>query len=64
MPEEQVKKPGEYVPESGIYRCDGKSGGCPHSVNVEGHRLPPLPTDCRGGGWVLETSGHQANSGS
>jgi hypothetical protein len=47
-------RPGEIVPASGIYRCEG---GCDHrleSTDVKGHRFPPLPPDCTGGRWVLE----------
>ncbi len=43
-------RPGEIVPVSGLYRCDG---GCSHdwSTDVAGKRFPPLP--CRGDFWVL-----------
>lgn len=64
MSEQRALNPGEFVPESGIYRCNGQSGSCPHSVNVEGHRLPPLPSECQGSGWVLETSGRRGSTGS
>ncbi|MFF3671670.1 hypothetical protein [Microtetraspora malaysiensis] len=41
------------VPESGIYECDS---GCGHqwSTDVKGHRFPPLPDGCKGGGWKLK----------
>ena len=51
-----VFRPGQVVPLSGIYRCD-KGDDDRHvyeSTDVKGHRFPPLPGGCRGGGWVLE----------
>jgi hypothetical protein len=51
----QVFHPGQVVPRSGIYRCDVP--GHDHSyesTDVAGHRFPPLPDGCRGGGRVLE----------
>ena len=50
-----VFHPGQIVPVSGIYRCDGET--CGHafeSTDVKGHRFPPLPRGCRSSGWVLE----------
>jgi hypothetical protein len=49
--------PGQIVPTSGIYRCAGGEEDPAHrfeSTDVKGHRFPPLPTGCRGKGWVLE----------
>jgi hypothetical protein len=47
--------PGEYVPVSGFYECDS---GDKHSwsVDVKGHRFPPLPDGCKGGNWVLKNT--------
>jgi len=47
--------PGHEVPESGFYECDA---GDSHrwSVNVKGHRFPPLPDGCKGHGWVLKNT--------
>ncbi|ELS50830.1 hypothetical protein [Streptomyces viridochromogenes] len=54
---DSVHRPGEIVPESGIYECDcGQSHG--YSTDVKGHRFPPLPGDCTGGGWTLKTAAH------
>ena len=46
-------KPGEVVPDSGFYECDGS---CSHeySTDVKGHRFPPVPAGCRGSNWVLK----------
>jgi hypothetical protein len=51
---EETFRPGEKVPASGIYECDS---GCGHrwSTDVKGHRFPPLPDGCKGGGWRLAT---------
>jgi hypothetical protein len=50
-----VFHPGQVVPTSGIYRCDGaEDDHIFESTDVKGHRFPPLPRGCRGGGWVLE----------
>jgi hypothetical protein len=49
-----VFHPGQLVPTSGIYRCDGEDDHVFESTDVKGHRFPPLPSACRGGGWVLE----------
>jgi hypothetical protein len=47
--------PGQVVPASGIYRCDGTEDGHRYeSTDVKGHRFPPLPAGCHGSGWVLE----------
>jgi len=50
-----VFRPGQEVPQSGFYECDA---GDKHSwsVNVRGHRFPPLPGGCKGGGWVLKNT--------
>lgn len=52
----QVFHPGQIVPHSGIYRCDlsDDSDHTFESTDVKGHRFPPLPSGCRGTGWVLE----------
>jgi hypothetical protein len=46
-------KPGDIVPDSGLYECDG---GTKHewSTDVKGHRFPPLPAGCAGKHWVLK----------
>jgi hypothetical protein len=49
-----VFRPGQIVPVSGIYRCDARCGHSFESTDVRGHRFPPLPGDCSGGGWTLE----------
>ncbi len=52
-----VFHPGQIVPTSGIYRCNGAENGPDHffeSTDVKGHRFPPLPSRCSGEGWVLE----------
>ncbi|HEV7725457.1 MAG TPA: hypothetical protein VGO74_00885 [Modestobacter sp.] len=53
-----VFHPGQVVPASGIYRCTGAGDDDDahffESTDVKGHRFPPLPSGCRGGGWVLE----------
>jgi hypothetical protein len=58
--ETQVFHPGQIVPRSGIYRCDGHDEDHAYeSTDVAGHRFPPLPRGCRGEGWVLErATGH------
>ncbi|MDK1348957.1 hypothetical protein QNO09_38055 [Streptomyces sp. 378] len=51
-------RPGEKVPESGIYQCDcGQSHE--YSTDVKGHPFPPLPQGCSGIGWTLKTATHQ-----
>ncbi|MCW2901124.1 MAG: hypothetical protein JWO67_3389 [Streptosporangiaceae bacterium] len=47
-----LHSPGEIVPESGFYECDGDDE---HrwSTDVSGHRFPPMPQACRGSGWRL-----------
>jgi hypothetical protein len=51
----EVFHPGQIVPVSGIYRCtDERDDHVFESTDVKGHRFPPLPGGCRGGGWVLE----------
>jgi hypothetical protein len=42
--------PGEYVPVSGFYECDAADKHS-WSVDVKGHRFPPLPDGCKGGNW-------------
>jgi hypothetical protein len=52
-----VFHPGQIVPTSGIYRCNGGEHDHDHSfesTDVKGHRFPPLPSGCHGRGWVLE----------
>lgn len=51
----QVYHPGETVPASGIYECDGQ--GCDHqwSTNVKGHTFPPMHGDCAGRGWRMKS---------
>lgn len=48
-------KPGEQVPTSGEYECDGTDG---HrqvwSTDVRGKVFPPFPHNCRGRNWVLK----------
>ncbi|MFF7296155.1 hypothetical protein [Streptomyces sp. NPDC008265] len=52
-------KPGEVVPQSGIYACDcGKEHVWSKSTDVRGHRFPPLPYDCAGQAWTLRTDAH------
>ncbi|WP_433415000.1 hypothetical protein ACQP1V_36180 [Microtetraspora malaysiensis] len=53
MTDAESYRPGMIVPESGIYECDS---GCGHqwSTDVKGHRFPPLPDGCKGGGWKLK----------
>ena len=47
--------PGQEVPTSGFYECDA---GDSHrwSVNVKGHRFPPLPDGSKGHGRVLKNA--------
>ncbi|SEE49338.1 hypothetical protein SAMN05216483_6394 [Streptomyces sp. 2131.1] len=55
--EQRTWRPGEIVPESGIYECDCGAGH--HwSTDVKGHRFPPLPPGCPGGAWALKTDAH------
>ncbi|MBF4134883.1 MULTISPECIES: hypothetical protein [Streptomyces] len=50
-------RPGEIVPESGIYACDCGQGH--HwSTDVKGHRFPPLPAGCPGAAWSLRMDAH------
>jgi hypothetical protein len=53
MGTEEAFHPGQIVPQSGIYQCDGE---CGHqwSTDVKGHRFPPLNEDCKGNGWKLK----------
>ncbi|TQM32438.1 hypothetical protein [Nocardia bhagyanarayanae] len=55
LEENEILKPGQKAPASGIYECCGPTS-CGHrfSTDVAGHRLPPLPADCKGGGWRLQ----------
>lgn len=50
-----VYHPGETVPASGIYECDGQ--GCDHqwSTNVKGHTFPPMRDGCAGQGWRMKS---------
>ena len=56
-----VFRPGEEVPDSGVYVCDSDDG---HrwSVQLRHERFPPLPNECKGSVWVLtyktESSSH------
>ncbi len=45
--------PGMEVPDSEFYECDANEGH-KWSVNVRGHRFPPLLDGCKGHGWVLK----------
>ncbi|SDX91253.1 hypothetical protein SAMN05661080_01689 [Modestobacter sp. DSM 44400] len=50
-----VFHPGQIVETSGIYRCDvAEDDHSFESTDVKGHRFPPLPHGCQGGGWVLQ----------
>ncbi|MGW8396010.1 hypothetical protein ACWGLP_04835 [Streptomyces lydicus] len=52
-------RPGEVVPQSGIYECDcGKAHRWSTSTDVNGHRFPPLPEDCPGGAWIMKDPAH------
>jgi hypothetical protein len=53
--EGQVFRPGQTVPTSGIYECDGQD--CDHqwSTNVKGHAFPPMQEGCHGQGWKLRS---------
>ncbi|MET8010094.1 hypothetical protein ABZU86_29765 [Streptomyces sp. NPDC005271] len=55
---QKAYRPGEHVPESGIYRCDC---GEIHewSTDVKGKKFPPLPPGCHGATWVLQTPAHR-----
>ncbi|MEU5689665.1 hypothetical protein [Streptomyces venezuelae] len=54
---EQIFKPGEIVPESGIYECEcGQHHR--YSTDVRGHRFPPPHQGCTGTGWKLVTVAH------
>ncbi|MCH6163112.1 YjzC family protein [Streptomyces marispadix] len=57
MSEYKPFRPGEVVPQSGIYGCDC---GSRHrwSTDVRGHRFPPLPAGCTGSCWTLTTETH------
>jgi hypothetical protein len=58
--ETHVYRPGQIVPTSGIYRCAGGDGDHVfESTDVKGHRFPPLPAGCTGGGWELERAAGQ-----
>lgn len=56
-PDQQTFRPGEQVPVSGIYECDC---GQNHrfSTDVKGHPFPPVPEDCSGATWKLQTPAH------
>ncbi|WP_030873220.1 hypothetical protein [Streptomyces sp. NRRL F-2747] len=52
-------KPGEVVPQSGIYPCDfARKHLWSKSTDVRGHRFPPLPYDCADQAWTLRTQAH------
>ncbi|MCV2460948.1 hypothetical protein OEB94_16825 [Streptomyces sp. ICN988] len=54
---DEVFRPGEIVPESGIYGCDcGQRHE--YSTDVKGHPFPPLHGACTGSGWRLKTPAH------
>jgi hypothetical protein len=55
---EQVHRPGEIVPESGIYECDCGAGH-EYSTDVKGHRFPPLHDACPGSGRKLKSAAHR-----
>ena len=45
-------RPGEQVPDSGLYVCDS-DGRHRWSVQLRGERFPELPVECKGAAWVL-----------
>jgi hypothetical protein len=48
-------KPGDRVPEIGIYECEGHAE---HSFEAQTlGEFPPLPEGCEGGRWVLVKRG-------
>lgn len=55
MNNDMVYRPGEVVPETGMYECDT---ACGHSwsTDVQGDRFPPVPHECSGTGWKLATT--------
>ncbi|MEV5567895.1 hypothetical protein AB0L54_34330 [Streptomyces sp. NPDC052196] len=53
--DERVYRPGEIVPESGIYECEC-AGHHRYSTDVRGHRFPPPHDECTGPGWKLVIS--------
>jgi hypothetical protein len=60
MSETHSFRPGEIVPDSGIYECDCGQGH--HwSTDVKGHRFPPLPEGCSGGTWAMKDPAHPAD---
>ncbi|WP_078865292.1 MULTISPECIES: hypothetical protein [unclassified Streptomyces] len=50
-------RPGEIVPQSGIYECDCEQRH-EYSTDVKEYRLPPLHDRCGGGGWKLKAAPH------
>jgi hypothetical protein len=53
-------RPGERVPESGIYECTcGESHRAFTSTDVKGHTFPPPPESCSGIGWNLKEPTHE-----
>lgn len=58
--ETRMYRPGETVPESGIYECTcGKSHQAFTSTDVKGHTFPPPPSGCSGVGWSLKEPTHR-----
>ena len=47
----QTFKPGDVVPQSGIYACTGCNVSNSFSTDVKGHRFPP--SHCHGALWRL-----------
>jgi hypothetical protein len=44
--------PGDRVPDSNTYLCDGTAVGCPHSAALRsGQVFPELPKECVGSKW-------------
>ncbi|UQA90650.1 hypothetical protein [Streptomyces halobius] len=59
MNEKESFRPGEIVPDSGIYECN--CGQHHHwSTDVKGHRFPPVPQGCSGSAWILKDPAHPA----
>ncbi|MFG2895408.1 hypothetical protein [Streptomyces sp. NPDC048248] len=57
MSEQGTCRPGEVVPDCGIYECD--CGQAHHwSTDVKGHRFPPHPQGCSGSTWTLKDPAH------
>jgi hypothetical protein len=57
--ETRMFRPGETVPESGIYICTcGDDHLAFTSTDVKGHTFPPPPEACSGIGWNLKEATH------